>query len=96
VPRENALQKSRRLLASGAVSIVRHDPNGTLALVKGDSAGIHVVFYDSAWHCDCDARGLCSHGLAVAAVCPPPGPWLADAGLMATVGGRTQPRGESA
>jgi len=88
VPREDAFQKSRRLLAAGAVSIVRHDQDGTLALVKGDTAGIHVVRYDGSWTCDCQAVDMCSHGLAVSAVCPPPGPWLAAVDVLAGTGQR--------
>ena len=76
MPRESAFDKSRRLLASGAVSIVRCDRNGVAAVVKGDT-GIRTVQYrGDAWACDCPAIGMCSHGLAVAAVVAPPGAWL--------------------
>jgi uncharacterized Zn finger protein len=84
--RENAFQKSRRLLTSGAVTVVRVDPSGVRAIVKGDT-GIHVVTYDGDWRCDCQALSMCSHGLAVAAVSAPPGAWLVGADLLAAVGG---------
>jgi uncharacterized Zn finger protein len=70
--RENAFDKSRRLLVSGVVSIVRCDRNGVAAVVKGDT-GIRTVTYRAGgWFCDCPALGMCSHGLAVAAVVAPP------------------------
>jgi uncharacterized Zn finger protein len=85
--RENAFTKSRRSLVSGAVTVIRVDRSGVVAIVKGDT-GLHRVTYEgSAWACNCVARGTCSHALAVAAVAAPPGAWLAGADLLATVGG---------
>jgi uncharacterized Zn finger protein len=88
MPRENAFDKSRRLLVSGAVRIIRCDRSGVLALVAGDTEGLHTVRYDGhRWTCDCSALSVCSHGLAVAAVTAPPGPWVAAAESLVIVGG---------
>jgi uncharacterized Zn finger protein len=74
--RENAREKSRRLLICGAVSISRCDRSGVVAMVKGDSGMRLVTYRAGVWSCDCPAVGMCSHGLAVAAVTAPPGAWL--------------------
>jgi uncharacterized Zn finger protein len=88
MPRENAFDKSRRLLISGAVRIVRCDRSGIVALVAGDSEGIHRVTFDlRRWSCDCSARGTCSHAMAAALVTAPPGPWLLADDVLALVGG---------
>jgi uncharacterized Zn finger protein len=88
MPRENVFDKSRRLLVSGAVRVVRCDRSGVVALVVGDSEGIHRVTFDlRRWACDCSSVGRCSHGLAVAAVTAPPGPWLLADDVLALIGG---------
>lgn len=74
--RENAFAKSRRLLVSGCVTVVRCDQAGVVALVKGDTGMHRVTNDDGDWHCDCKAVGMCSHGLATAAVVVTPGAWL--------------------
>src|SRR4051812_38052533 len=84
VPRENAFSKSRRLLTSGAVTVIRVDRSGIAAIVKGDTEGLHRVTWEGRWACDCSSLGVCSHALAVAAVAAPPGEWLAGADLLAT------------
>jgi len=87
-PRESAFDKSRRLLVSGAVRIIRCDRSGVLALVAGDTEGLHTVRYDGRrWTCDCSALSMCSHGLAVALVAAPSGPWVAAAESLVMVGG---------
>lgn len=67
--KENAATKSRRLLIESRVLIRRVDDRGVLAAVRGDSGAIRTVVYEGGhWSCDCEARGRCSHVLAVAAV----------------------------
>jgi len=64
--RENYASKALRLLAEGGVSVLRIEPSGVTAIVRGDSAAIYTVNFDgSRWSCSCPAIGRCSHAFAV-------------------------------
>jgi hypothetical protein len=57
--------KARRILAEGALLVVRVDGDLAEALVRGDS-GIYETRHDpDGWHCSCPARGRCAHALAL-------------------------------
>lgn len=67
--RENARTKARRLLVEGRVLIRYVGPQGIRAFVRGDSASMREVTYSGGlWDCPCEARGTCSHILAVQTV----------------------------
>jgi uncharacterized Zn finger protein len=87
VVRESAMTKARRLLAEGRVSITRVDGAAVDALVRGDSARLHLVQHRPGWWtCPCDALSVrCSHVQAVQLVTLVPGAWIAAANVM--VGG---------
>lgn len=66
--RESAAVKGRRLLVEGRVRVVyaAEDDGVVHAEVRGDSARIYVVNFDSdGWTCDCATYGVCSHIRAV-------------------------------
>jgi hypothetical protein len=66
VPRENAYDKARRLLAEGRVTISFVGETEIVASVRGDSARRYTVRWDpSGWSDTCDARTSCSHIQAV-------------------------------
>lgn len=72
--RENAADKARRYLVEGRVIITAAGPGYVRARVRGDGA-VHQVHDDSRGRiCDCPARGLCAHLLAVGLVSAPTGP----------------------
>lgn len=63
--RENVETKGRRLLTDGRVVVEAVDPRRIVASVRGSGA-IHQVGYDrGAWFCTCEARGKCSHLVAL-------------------------------
>lgn len=68
MPRENAAQKARRLLAEGRVVITRVEPGRATAVVRGDGHLWHVTAEGPIWTCTCLARGRCSHLQAVGLV----------------------------
>jgi uncharacterized Zn finger protein len=67
---ENTHTKARRLLTEGRIRVLSaNEDDGFLAAeVRGDSARVYVVSYESGgggWSCDCPTRGVCSHLRAV-------------------------------
>ena len=60
--REDAATKARRLLGEGRLTLRVLEEDEIVATVRGDSARIHTVHWDSdGWSDDCDAVGKCSH-----------------------------------
>jgi uncharacterized Zn finger protein len=68
---EAVTDKARRLLADGAVFIRLVQPEIVRASVRGDH-GIHTIELERGrWWCTCEARGDCSHLVAVRLVTVP-------------------------
>jgi hypothetical protein len=67
--REDAPTKARRLLIEGRIRITAANATEPFlaARVRGDSGAIYQVGFepDGGWWCSCDARGRCSHVLAL-------------------------------
>ncbi len=79
--RENVQDKGRRLLTEGRLAVVDVDPARKLIVAecKGDSGKVYMLGFDPStfeWRCTCEARGRCSHLVALQLVClePKPGP----------------------
>lgn len=89
MPRENAHDKAKRLLAEGRVVITRVEGTHIDATVRGDSASFYSVRHRSgSWSCSCPALGPCSHRLAVQLITVASGSWIASPDCMVQVGGR--------
>lgn len=63
--RENAASKGRRYLTEGRVVITRLNTGSVDAVVRGDGTHHAVAWRPHLWTCTCEARGTCSHLLAV-------------------------------
>jgi uncharacterized Zn finger protein len=67
--RENAQAKGRRLLTEGRLRVLAVDESSgtTSAECRGDSGLTYGVGRDEAgrWHCTCEAKGRCSHQVAL-------------------------------
>lgn len=85
MPRENAEAKGRRLLQEGRLHLRRVDPDDgsddprfpIVATCRGDSGDRYTLGWDQdllEWRCTCEARGRCSHlvALQLVTVKPPP------------------------
>lgn len=81
--RENREDKGRRLLTEGRVILrwVVAEPNEEqlpiVADIRGDSGEVYRVVFDRGpfdWVCPCEARGLCSHIIALQLVTELPKP----------------------
>ncbi len=63
--RENAQDKSRRLLVSGRLRVVKVDGGLIVAECRGDSGAIYHLGHEPGsrkpWRCTCPAVGPCSH-----------------------------------
>lgn len=67
--RESATVKSRRYLAEGRVLVTHVDASQVRAWTRGDAAIHHQRWTrPEGWTCTCEARGRCSHLLAVGQV----------------------------
>ena len=70
--RENAQDKSRRLLVSGRLRVVKVDGELIIAECRGDSGAIYYLGHEPGarkpWRCTCPATGPCSHLFALWAV----------------------------
>jgi len=64
--REPVAAKARRLLAAGALTVVRLAGDVVDAVIEGDT-GTYLLGHDPArgWFCSCPARGRCSHVIAL-------------------------------
>ena len=67
--RENAAAKARRYLAEGRLLLERVDRRQVVATCRGDGT-VHRLGWtrNAGWTCTCEARGRCSHLLAVGLV----------------------------
>ena len=70
--RENAQDKSRRLLVNGRLRVVKVDGDLIIAECRGDSGAIYHLGHEPGarkpWRCTCPATGPCSHLYALWAV----------------------------
>jgi len=70
--RENAQDKSRRLLVAGRLRVVKVDGELIIAECRGDSGAIYHLGHEPGarkpWRCTCPAVGPCSHLYALWAV----------------------------
>jgi hypothetical protein len=67
--REDATSKARRYVSEARLTIVAVDGDSIDATCKGDGRLYQVTHRrGQGWHCDCDARGRCSHQLAAGLV----------------------------
>ncbi len=81
MPRENVQSKGRRLLVEGRLTIRHVDPLADRAAIsatcRGDSGREYNLGFDRKdfeWRCTCEARGLCSHLVALQLVVLEPKP----------------------
>lgn len=74
--RENAAEKARRYLAEGRLLVLKVDERAGVvaAECRGDGMTYACGYAQNDWYCTCEARGRCSHLLAL--------------GLVVAVGGR--------
>lgn len=74
MPRENYLDKARRLLGEGRLTVHAVDGRQIRARCRGDSGEDYTVNYSrGGWSCDCEALGRCSHLQALMLVTVRPG-----------------------
>ena len=67
--RENARDKSVRLLVSGRLRVTSVIGSEILAECRGDSGEVYTLGHvDEVWSCSCPARTACSHLHALWAV----------------------------
>lgn len=74
MPRENAHDKGRRLLAEGRLCIDAVLGDTITAHCRGDSGEVYAVGYErGGWYCNCPALSRCSHMIALqlVTVAPP-------------------------
>ncbi len=74
MPRENAQDKGRRLLAEGRLVIDAVIGDAITASCRGDSGEVYRVGYERCgWYCRCPALSRCSHltALQLVTVAPP-------------------------
>lgn len=68
VPRGNVEDKGRTLLTEGRLTVTRVD-DWIMAKCRGDSGEVYDLGYDprgaGQWRCTCEARGKCSHLVAL-------------------------------
>jgi uncharacterized Zn finger protein len=65
--RENAAAKGRRLLTEGRLRVLEVGAGTARAECRGDSGMTYVVGRDKSghWACSCEAKGRCSHLIAL-------------------------------
>ena len=71
--RESREVKGRRYLTEGRLTVMVANPTCVLATVRG-SAAVYTTSWmpETGWRCDCEARGQCSHLVALQLVALPP------------------------
>ncbi len=76
MPREDARTKSTRLLTEGRLIVRRVSKAEILAWCRGTDR-LHRLGWTpgDGWWCNCEAKGPCSHLLALQSVVPIPGTW---------------------
>jgi hypothetical protein len=65
VSRENAAGKGRRYLAEGRLVIEEVDAVGIRAICRGLGAVYSLGYEKGRWYCECPAKGLCAHLVAL-------------------------------
>lgn len=75
MPRENARDRGRRMLAEARLVLRRVDETQILAICRGDSGQVHELGYHprGGWWCSCEARTQCGHLYALQLVTVAPG-----------------------
>ena len=64
--RESVPAKGRRLLTEGRLIVLEVSRGRVSATCRGDSGAIYRVGHDgSGWSCTCEAKGRCSHLVAL-------------------------------
>ena len=66
--RENAATKALRLLTEGRLRVTRVRGDLIVAECRGDSGQVYHLGHDPRnlqWRCTCEARGRCSHLIAL-------------------------------
>lgn len=64
--RERASERAGRLLAAGAVTVLKVSDSKVVARVRGDHAIYEVMWCGGQdWFCTCPAIHVCAHALAV-------------------------------
>jgi len=74
MPRETVIDKARRYLASGALTVVSVDGDRITATIHADTgtwALGHHPRVAGGWWCGCPARRWCAHIIALALVTNP-------------------------
>jgi len=76
VSRENAQAKGRRLLTEGRLRVLRIERSGLIvAECRGDSGEVYTLGFEpmwGQWRCTCEAKGRCSHIIALMLVTTAP------------------------
>ena len=74
--RENAQAKGRRLLTEGRLRVLRVERSGLIvAECRGDSGEVYGLGFAPVaheWRCTCEAKGRCSHIIALMLVTTAP------------------------
>ena len=65
MPREDALAKGRRYVAEGRLHVRLADSTGIRATCRGQGELYNLGFHRGGWYCDCPAKTLCAHLVAL-------------------------------
>lgn len=71
--REGAEAKGRRYIVEGRLTVHSVTPTGVTATCKGSGTSYTVTQGRGGWSCSCEARGRCSHLVALMLVVDRPG-----------------------
>ena len=71
--REGIEAKGRRYLLEGRLRVLSVHGGRIYAECRGNGTIHHPCYVKGRWACDCDARGRCSHLVALQLVCTDPG-----------------------
>jgi len=81
--RENAQAKGRRMLTEGRLRVLRIERSGLIvAECRGDSGEVYTLGFEpmwGQWRCTCEAKGRCSHIIALMLVVTAPAAEIAVA-----------------
>jgi uncharacterized Zn finger protein len=68
MPREDALTKGKRYLTEARLQVVTIEPDLIQATCKGSGVEWHLGWRPGGWWCNCPARTLCAHLVALQCV----------------------------
>ncbi len=71
--RENAQAKGRRYITEGRLIVTVATEHAVSAICRGGGAVYRVAFDGGRWSCNCPARSLCAHLVALQLVTAPRG-----------------------